>query len=169
MIRLAKIEDSSRMAEIAVSGWRCAYKHFISVEYLYKDLSVKNREKRFIEILSIENNPGRTYVFEEDSIVKAYMTIGNCQDDDKNEKTFELWVIYVDPFFQRQNVGKKLMEFCVNEAINKNKEEITVWVFEKNKESIKFYEKMGFIVDGKEKIHERHNENEIRMVKKLLV
>ena len=167
MIRLAKIEDSSRMAEINVFGWRCAYKHFISLEYLFKDFTVKNREKKFIEILSIENNPGKTYVFEENNIIKACMTIGNCNDKDKNEKTFELRAIYVDPLFQRQNIGRKLLNFCFEEAINKKKEKITLWVFEKNEESIKFYEKMGFFANGKEKMHEKLKENEIRMIKKI--
>jgi ribosomal protein S18 acetylase RimI-like enzyme len=167
MIRLAKIEDSSRMAEINVFGWRCAYKHFISLEYLFNDLSIKNKEKRFIEILSIKNNPGKTYVFEEKNIVKAFMIIGNCNDEDKNEKTFELWAVYVDPLFQRQNIGKQLLDFCVNEAIKAKKEEITVWVFEKNDESIKFYEKMGYKKKKKIKIDEKHKENEIRMIKKL--
>ena len=59
------------------------------------------------------------------------------------------------------------MNFCFEEAINKKKEEITLWVFEKNEESIKFYEKMGFFADGKEKMHEKLKENEIRMIKKI--
>ena len=56
MIRLVKLEDSSRMAEINVFGWRCAYKNFISLEYLFKDFSVKSREKKFIEILDLFEN-----------------------------------------------------------------------------------------------------------------
>ena len=167
MVRIAKIQDSQRMAEIKVFGWRCAYRHFIPLEYLFNDLTVKNSEKKFIEILSIENNPGKTYVFEENNIIKAYMTIGNTKDEDKDEKTFELWVIYVDPLFQRQNIGKKLVDFCINEAKNKSKEEIVLWVFEKNKNSIKFYEKMGFTADGKTKLHDRLNENEIRILRRL--
>jgi ribosomal protein S18 acetylase RimI-like enzyme len=126
MIRLAKIEDCARMAEINVFGWRCAYKHFISLEYLFNEFTVKNREKRFIEIFSVEDNTVKIYVFEENNIVKAFMTTGNNNDKDKNEKPLELWAIYVDPIFQRQNIGRKLVNFCVNEALNKKKEEITV-------------------------------------------
>ena len=167
MVRIAKIQDSPRMAEIKVFGWRCAYKHFIPLKYLFNELTVKNSEMKFIEILSIENNPGKTYVFEEDNIIKAYMTIGNTKDEDKDNRTFELWVIYVDPLFQRQNIGEKLVDFCIDEAKNKCKEEIVLWVFKKNENSIKFYEKMGFTADGKTKMHERLKEKEIRMLRKL--
>jgi len=47
--------------------------------------------------------------------------------------------IYVDPIFQRQKIGTKLVDYCIKEAINKNIKELVLWVFEKNEESIKFY------------------------------
>jgi ribosomal protein S18 acetylase RimI-like enzyme len=164
MIREASVEDSSRMAEIHVFGWRCAYLNFISMEYLFNKFTVKVREDKFNEFLSIRDNFSKTYVFEENNIIKAFMTIGNCRDEDKNEKTFELWGIYVDPIFQRQKIGTQLVNYCINEAKDKNKAEIILWVFEKNNSSIEFYERMGFIRDGRNKIMESYNEKAIRMV-----
>ena len=165
VIRKAVVNDSPRMAEIHVFGWRCAYKEFISIEFLINIMTVKGRSEFFANYLSEQNNRNETYIYEEDTIVKAFMTIGNSRDEDKNDSTFELEGIYVDPLFQRQNIGTDLVDFCVNEARNKNKEEITLWVFEKNKDSIKFYEKMGFKRDGKTKLMEKYNENAIRMNK----
>ena len=167
MIRNAKIEDSSRIAEIHVFGWRCAYKEFISLEHLYNKFTVKIREEKFIEYLSDKNNIENNYVYEDENIIKAFFTIGNCRDEDKNEKTFELMGIYVDPLFQRQKIGTQIVNYCINKAISKNKNEIVLWVFEKNKESIKFYERMGFEKDGKIKLMENYNENAIRMRKEL--
>jgi len=168
MIRTAKIEDRSRMAEIHVFAWRCAYKDFISLDYLYNKFTVKNREEKFREYLSQNNLNNENYVFEDENIIKAFLTIGNCRVDDKDINTFELMGIYVDPMFQRQKIGTKLTEYCINEAINRSKKEIVLWVFEKNSESIKFYEKMGFSKDGKKKLMDNFNEYAIRMSKKNL-
>jgi len=167
MIRIANIEDSSRMAEIHVFGWRWAYKDFISLDYLYNKFTVKTREEKFREYLSIKNDNVEHYVYEEQNVVKAILIIGNCRDDDKDNKTFELMGIYVDPLFQRQKIGTKLVDYCIQEAINKNKKEIVLWVFEKNDESIKFYEKMGFVKEGKKKLMVSFNEYAIRMSKTL--
>jgi N-acetylglutamate synthase-like GNAT family acetyltransferase len=122
MIREANVNDCPRIAEIHVFGWRCAYKEFISTEYLINKMTVKYREEKFIEYLSDKNNNDKTYVYEENNIIKGFMTIGDCRDEDKNNKTFELEGIYIDPLFQRQHIGKQFVNYCINEAKNKKKE-----------------------------------------------
>ncbi|WP_461257848.1 GNAT family N-acetyltransferase, partial [Treponema sp. R80B11-R83G3] len=63
----------------------------------------------------------------------------------------------------KQHIGAQLVKYCIKEAKDNGKKEIVVWVFEKNINSIQFYEKMGFKIDGKTKSEEKFNENEIRM------
>jgi len=167
MIRKANVEDSSRMAEIHVFGWRSAYNKFISLDKLFGHFSVKNRTENFKEYLTDDKFKDGNFVFEEENIIKAILTMGNCRDKDKNEKTYELMGIYVDPIFQRQKIGSKLVDYCIKEAVKNNKEEITLWVFEKNIETIKFYEKMGFKKEGKKEFYEYYNENAIRMNMKI--
>ena len=161
MIREAHINDCPRMAEIHVFGWRSAFKGFISGEYLINKMTVKTREESFRQYLLNTEVKDKTYIYEEDSIIKGFLTIGDCRDDDKNEETFELMGIYVEPLFQRQKIGTKLTDYCIEEARKQNKKEITLWVFEKNEDSIRFYEEMGFKIDGKVKMMERYNENAI--------
>jgi hypothetical protein len=90
MIREANVEDSPRIAEIHVFGWRSAYRKFISEKFLFNELTVKMREEKFREYLSDKNRDDKTCVFEEDTIVKAFMTMGMCRDEDKNHETFDL-------------------------------------------------------------------------------
>ena len=163
IIRRACVTDSPRIAEIHVFGWRSAYKDFISIDHLYNKFTVKIREEKFTEYLSKENIYDENYVYINENIIKAFLTIGNCRDNDKNENTFELMGIYVDPLFQRQKIGTHLVKYCINAAVEKDKKEIVLWVFEKNNESIKFYEKMGFNKDGSKKLMENYNEYAIRM------
>jgi len=167
MIRKAGLTDCSRLAEIHVFGWRCAYKDFIPIDYLFCTLSVKKHYEMFLELLSAENRTDETYVFEERNIIKGFMTLGDCRDDDKDENTFELQGIYVDPMFQRQKIGTIFVDFCIDEAIKRGKKTITLWVFSKNTESRLFYQKMGFMEDGKTKTIESVNEIAIRLYKVL--
>jgi len=134
------------------------------LDFLYNKMTVKNREEKFIEYLNVDERTDETYVYEEDNIIKGFMTIGDCRDDDKDRNTFELYGIYIDPLFQRQHIGTRLVEYCIQEAIKENKTEIVLWVFEKNKDSIEFYNKMGFSPDGKTKIYETFNERAIRFI-----
>jgi ribosomal protein S18 acetylase RimI-like enzyme len=165
MIRQANIKDAQRLAEIQVFAWRYAYKDFISIEYLFKELTVKDREKIFNENLSQNNdNNVRTFVFEDKNIIKGYITIGDCRDNDKTNEIYEIWSVYVDPLFQRQKIGTELIKYCISEALNLNKKEITLLVFEKNNKSIEFYKKMGFVFDGKVNYIEYFNVNEIRLI-----
>jgi len=168
MIREANINDSSRLAEIHVFSWRYAYKDFISVEFLINQRTVKSGEEYFLKYFSeydnIKNNE-KVYVYEENNIIKGFLTIGECRDNDKSIETLELMGIYIDPLFQRQKIGTKFVNYCISEAENKNKKEIILWVFEKNNDSIEFYKKMGFNADGKIKLMEKFKENAIRMNK----
>jgi ribosomal protein S18 acetylase RimI-like enzyme len=165
MIREATVDDSSRISEIHVLGWRYAYKAFISMDFLFNIMTVKSRYEFFLNNLSEKNDAEKTYVYEENGIIKAFMTMGNCRDEDKGENTFELCGIYVDPLFQRQKIGTQFVQYCLKDAKSRNKEEIVLWVFEKNNESIQFYKKMGFEFDGKIKLMESFNENAVRMGK----
>ena len=167
MIRKATIGDCLRIAEIHVFGWRCAYKNFIPLDFLFNTMTVKKHKEKWVEILVANEKTNETYVFEEDNILKGFMTIGDCRDDDKDENTFELWGIYIDPIFQRQHIGSTLVDYCIIEAIGRNKKEIIIWVFEKNKDSIEFYKKTGFSPDGENKIYETFNEKIIRFNRKL--
>jgi len=49
MIRIAEIEDCSRLEVINVFAWCCAYSDFIPLDVLYNKFTIKSRENRFIE------------------------------------------------------------------------------------------------------------------------
>jgi GNAT superfamily N-acetyltransferase len=84
-------------------------------------------------------------------------TVGNMcvappQDNDVDDSVYELHGIYLHPDYYRQGIGSQAMEFAYNIARNLGKTVMTVWVFEDNTNSVRFYEKCGFTADGKTKI-----------------
>ena len=164
MIRKACVDDASRIAEIHVFGWRCAYRSIITDEYLFAKASVIKRIDAFRN--AIVEDVEEIYVFEETNIIKAFMTIGKCRNEDKS-KSFELWGIYVEPLLTGNGIGTRMVEFCEEKAIERGYKENVLWVFQDNIKARRFYEKMGYKEDGKEEVIERFNTKEIRYVKEL--
>lgn len=161
-IRLVDADDIPRVAEIHIFGWRCAYRGIISDDILFNKRSVAECITRWHEE-RVYNKESETYVYD-DGIVKAFLTIGRSRDKDK-PNAFELWGIYVDPSFKRQGIGKQLVTFCENKAKERGFKEIILHVLEKNKNSRKFYEKMGYKTDGMRVFLDEINAFEIRYVK----
>ena len=94
------------------------------------------------------------------------MIIGKSRDSDKAE-SFELWALYVDPLMMRQGIGSQMILYCENGAREKGFRENVLWVLEKNKIGIGFYEKNGYRKDGKAQEIEKLKATEIRYAKEL--
>ena len=163
MIRAMALSDVSRVAEIHVFGWRDAYRGFISDDFLFKSMLVSKRIDVFDN--SVRNNAEENYVYD-DGIIKAFLTIGRCRDEDKPE-SFELWGIYVDPFMKRQGIGSKMVEYCENRALERGFKEVCLWVFKENIAARLFYEKLGYLPDNSSKYIEFLAATEIRFSKRL--
>ena len=163
MIRTMSIDDVERVAEIHVSGWRNAFFGILSNDFLFNRLRVLNRIKVFQE--EVLSNKDETYVFD-DGMLKAFITIGRCRDGDEPD-AFELWGLYVDPFWQRNGIGSVMFRFCEQQAIQRGYEKINLWVLEPNARARGFYEKMGFRPDGSAKRIEWMGSTELRYSKLL--
>ena len=163
MIRVMELADIPRVAEIHVFGWRTAFRGIVSDEILFGRMSVARSMKRFEGALGGEY--GETYVFD-DGLIKAFITIGVCRDDDK-PNAFELGGIYVEPLMKRQGIGKALVGFCEKVATGRGYKELCLWVLEGNTESRRFYEKMGFAADGSRKFLENIQATAVRYTKVL--
>jgi len=165
MIRRATYDDSTRLGEIHIFGWRSAYRGIISDEYLFSKLSVPKRIAAFQK--AIDGNEDETYIYDDNGIIKGFMTIGKCRNEDK-KNCFELWGIYIDPCFKRNGIGRQLISFCEQEAVKREFKENVLWVFKNNISSRRFYEAMGYIEDGKEQEIESFKAIEMRYKKDLL-
>ncbi|MBQ1902239.1 MAG: GNAT family N-acetyltransferase [Lachnospiraceae bacterium] len=146
-IRLAKEEDISRIAEIIVLAkrmvWRNIYKHD---EWIFQDLQV------LPVCMDLEKNPEKLeniYVYSE-GFVQGIV----CMDGQ------EVKGIFVDPFFQIQGVGDKLLDY-----VKEFKDAQCLWVKEKNEMAIHFFKRHGFASSGETRLEEKTNEPMIKMVR----
>ena len=149
-IRLAKPVDALDMAEVHARSWEVAYKDIIPMEYI----KAKNatRPEQFKRIITNENT--MRYVIQVDGKTVGIMAIDEPQDDDVGDDYYELHGIYLHPDYYRKGIGTQAVDFAFDKARKLGKRYMNVWVFAENYNSIKFYEKCGFVADGKTKPHE---------------
>jgi len=146
MVRLATIDDGIRISEIHIFSWRYAYHAFVENKLLFNKYNVLTRLKSFEEHIS---NGEEYYVYENDGIVKGFMTVDECRDEDKKD-AFELWRIYIDPIFMGMGIGSTLITEFETLAVERERTELVVWVLKKNESWINFYKKHGYSLEGKE-------------------
>jgi ribosomal protein S18 acetylase RimI-like enzyme len=146
MIRRAKEEDISRIAEILVFVKRMKFRPiFKNDDYSFGELQVIPVAKQYIE-----NGILKNMLVYDDNIVKGLIHI------EENE----IVELYVDYFFQNQGIGSALIEYA--------KENFPVeylWAIEKNVDAIRFYEKHGFRLTNTRKYEEGTTEFLVKMEK----
>ena len=146
-IRLAKPDDAQDMAEVHARSWEVAYKDIIPIEYI----KAKNatRPDLYKRIITDENTT--QHVIQANGKTVGIMGFGEPKDDDADDNYYELHGVYLHPDYYRKGIGTKAVDFAFEKARKLNKKYMNVWVFAENYNSIKFYEKCGFIADGKTK------------------
>lgn len=147
-IRLAIPADALDMAEVHMRSWEVAYKDIIPAEFIKE----KNANRPALYQQNITNENNKKYVIQLNSKTVGIMFVALPQDDDVGDNCYELHGIYLHPDYYRQGIGTQAMDFAYDIARGFGKTVMTVWVFEDNTNSIKFYKKCGFAKDGKTKI-----------------
>ena len=125
-IRRANINDAPRIAEILVFSKRKNYRHIFNDDIgSFVGLQVYSLAKEYIENPELLNG---TFVYD-DGFVKGIINIDGSIIKE----------LYVEPFFEGEGIGEKLVEFAKTK-LNCNQ----LWVIDKNKRAKKFYEQHGF-------------------------
>ena len=126
-IRKAVQSDASRLAEIEVFDYRLHfYPLFKTDHYFFSELNVP------ILIQEYQDEPERierTYVYEEDGVVKGFVRV--------NGKEIEK--LFVETAFQGMGIGGALLEHVIQNTIANS-----LLVLEKNKGAVRLYERYGF-------------------------
>ena len=129
-IRQAKSSDVSRIAELIVTNYRNNfYPIFKYDKFYFGELNVLDTAKEYLENPEVLDN---TYVYD-DGVVKGMIRLdGN-----------EIVKLFVEPQFQSQKKGAKLLSFATLE-----KGANWLWVLEQNERGIAFYKRNGFEFTG---------------------
>lgn len=143
-IRNAARKDLARIAEMEVFNYRLNfYPIFRSDRFYFQEIQVPKVAARY------ENALESLWVFD-DGVVKGFIQVVEG----------EVKKLFVEPAFQGQTVGAKLLEFAVARLDAR-----WLWALEKNSRAIAFYQRHGFRPTGDKKFEEDTTEYLIRMAR----
>jgi len=158
-IRPAAIDDIPAIVDLRIAGWRAAYAHVMSADFLdrlavRRDVEVARRRERF------GDETVRQFVGESDGRIVGWALAGAGTDADAPTAQ-ELYALYVDPELHGSGVASALL----NSVIGSNP--ASLWVLGDNPRAQAFYSREGFVADGASKMldGELSHIPEIRMVR----
>ena len=76
------------------------------------------------------------------------VNISHAQSEEMGNEALEVERIYIKNTYQKHGLGKRLIHKAIEIAMELNKKNIWLGVWEKNVNAIAFYEKMGFVKTG---------------------
>ncbi len=144
-IRKARVEDLSRVAEIYIFNNRINYFPIFHDEYFsFGELQVIPFAEHYLRREEVLN---QLYVLD-DGLIRGFFQMQET----------EIGKLYVDPFFQGQGIGSKLIEYAMNKLHGDH-----LWALEKNTRAISFYQKHGFLLTGEKKVEEGTTEYLVKL------
>ena len=88
------------------------------------------------------------WVAEDGGRVVGFAVTGRSEDADADERTGELYAIYLEPDRVGTGLGRTLFEHAIDDLRERGYGVITLWVLETNEQARRFYESAGWAPDG---------------------
>ena len=140
--------DLQLLQEISIETFNDTFKDQNSPEnmntYLEKAFNLKQLEKELSNIYS------QFFFVYFNNEVAGYLKVNTneAQSEEMGDKSLEIERIYIKRKFQKQGLGKFLLNKSIEIAMECNKKIIWLGVWEKNENAIDFYKKIGFVQTG---------------------
>jgi len=152
-IRYAVENDAPGIASIHVKSWQKIYRDHISDDIL-NNLSIEMRTQAWRDLIV---KGIKIALLENEKQIIGFASLGPSRDADKPADQYgEISSIYLHPDFWHQGLGKLLCSFALDELKRRGYSKVILWVLKNNKQARQFYESMGFILNGNEKIDTIH-------------
>ena len=133
-------EEIRGKAYVHWKSWQETYPGMVDAGYLQR-LTLESCEERAFRWTS------DTWVAKLDGKVVGFAAFGVSREA---PGAGELYALYVLRDFQGQQIGRRLMQLCLQEL--SRCERIYVWALAANEKALEFYERFGFHRDGAEKV-----------------
>jgi GNAT superfamily N-acetyltransferase len=141
-VRLARVEDAKRIAEVHVRSWQLAYRHILPPEFL-DSMAPDQRAPRWRERIGARDSV-ILVVEDEEAMVAGFLSLG----PGPRPGVGELYAIYLDPDRWDQGLGRQMMMAAELQFVQGGYLEAVLWVFADNQRARRFYERGGWRADG---------------------
>jgi ribosomal protein S18 acetylase RimI-like enzyme len=149
--RDAVVQDGIVIARVWVAAWQAAYAGLMPAEYLAglnAEAVLPGFERRLRANLP-------TLVVELDGEIVGFSAYGVSRDSDSGPKTGEVFAINLHPSCWRRGLGRELLRETQQRLGGQGFNEATLWVLHENVTARRFYEALGWRLDGGEKHDDR--------------
>jgi GNAT superfamily N-acetyltransferase len=139
-IRKATVKDAEQMVDIMLKTWRSTYTGIVNESFL-SEREAQREERLDRMAASIQNHH---CVAELDGKIVGYAIYGEHRNEEglSFENTGEIFAIYILKEFQKQGLGKKLVNFAASQLIEEGYKQIVIWSLKENP-SRGFYKAIG--------------------------
>ncbi|HPP36321.1 MAG TPA: GNAT family N-acetyltransferase [Clostridiales bacterium] len=151
-IRYANTNDCVILGEIHSESLRFSCAGIFPDDYIMNKFSPERRREGFRRELSL-GYPETAILFA-DGIPAGLFTFGKSRYGEVDDSCIEIWRIYLKPEYIGKGFGTVLMEWGLEELRKKGYKQAVLWVLEDNHRARKFYERHGFVFDGKVRVFE---------------
>jgi GNAT superfamily N-acetyltransferase len=150
-VRAAVLQDARPIAEAHVAAWLAAYRGLIPDSYL-DELTVAKRVELWERRLS-QPRPGGLLVAEAQGSLAGFCLFGPTRDEEaKGQPIGEIIALNVRPDCWRRGYGRALCERALSDAPRHGWTAMTLWILKGNARAARFYEELGFALDGSERL-----------------
>ena len=146
-VRRATLDDAAGIALVHVRSWQATYAGHVPQEALDEMDPVARTEtvRRWLE----PGRRGTTLVAVQPSgAVIGFANFGPCAQAVDDDSLGEVYAIYLHPDHLGTGAGYALMTAALRELATQGRHEVRLWVFSANERARRFYERVGFAVDG---------------------
>ena len=139
-IRPALPADADGIARVHVGSWQTTYQGIVAEETL-AGLSVERRVQNWLQQIDSPQAGTFVHVAEKDGEIIGFASGGPEHSGDRLYKG-EIYALYLLQDFQRQGIGRMLVEASVISLLSAGFSSMLIWVLRDNP-SRKFYEAIG--------------------------
>lgn len=147
-IRACSREDLQKLQEISIETFKDTFKDQNSPDnmraYLERAFNAKQLEAELSNSCS-----DIFFVYYNDELA-GYLKLNRdeAQSEKMSDASLEIERIYIKKKFQKHGLGKYLLNQAIETALEHNKKNIWLGVWERNENAIAFYNRMGFVQTG---------------------
>lgn len=148
-IRLARLDDAEAISHLQVRAWQSAYRGILPdamLDAMDPDKNARKRRARMEDPVSPEL---RDWLLEEGGRLVGWAAAGPARDEDLGQDVHELYAIYLEPDCVGRGYGRKLMQHCLDDAVERGFGEMVMWVLTGNERAQRFYAAAGFDRDAR--------------------
>lgn len=136
------------LGQVHAQSWQAAY-HGLVPEEILVEFTPRRRAEIFKSAMA--DSPIEYYLFQMEEAPVGLAMLWASHEAHMPDTVGELYAIYFHPDAWGKGGPKQAMEFCLNRLSQLGFTQVNIWVLENNMRARRFYEKFGFLPDGREK------------------